>query len=151
MPIYDCAARFLQKADFAHAVTNGDELLLGELSKMAGAPVTFSHSDNPLQENYDAVVISDLPTPDTPTDCIEQAEQIVALLSSTHAKVVIFSQEETFIPFLTDKIRIFFAICARLLCERGLQKSKSMSIQRRSPLWKQQKNSISKKNCPIPV
>ena len=108
MPIYDCAVRFLQKAGFAHAVTNGDELLLGELSKMAGAPVTFSHSDNPLQENCDAVVISDLPTPDTPTDCIEQAEQIVALLSSTHAKVVIFCQEENLYSFFNGKNQEIF-------------------------------------------
>ena len=119
MPIYDCAARFLQKAGFAHAITNGDELLLGELSKMAGDPVTFSHSDNPLLENGDAVVISDLPTPDTPTDCIEQAQQIVALLSSTHAKVVIFCQEENLYSFFNGKNQEIFRYLRPLTLRTG--------------------------------
>lgn len=99
MEQYDCAVRFLQAAGIRSAVTDGDELLLHELSVMAGAPIAFSHPEAWMENSSEAVVISDL----TDEDPIARAEQVSAYLARTQARVVAFCQEKELFSFFNGK------------------------------------------------
>ncbi len=103
LPEYDCAVRFLQAAGIDSAVTDGDELLLHQLSRMSGTPVSFSHEEIESEPSSQAVVISDLTPPESETDPIDRAEQIAAFLTRTQARVVVFCQEQKACSFFTGK------------------------------------------------
>ena len=95
--------RFLQAAGIDSAVTDGDELLLHQLSRMSGTPVSFSHEEIESEPSSQAVVISDLTPPESETDPIDRAEQIAAFLTRTQARVVVFCQEQKACSFFTGK------------------------------------------------
>ncbi len=104
MPQYDCAVRFLQSIGIQSVDTDGDELLLQELSHMRKSPAVFSHPDHIFASSAEAVVFSDL----NQQDPIRRAEQTASFLRRTAARVVIFCQEKESYAFFDGQDKSLF-------------------------------------------
>ncbi len=116
IPAYDCAVKFLQEIGAESAVTNGDEGLLQELSRMAGREISFEQQERP-EASAEYVVLSDLaPFEGSP---LERAQETAEFLKVSQAKAVIFCQEKEEYFFFSGENQEVFANIRPITLQMG--------------------------------